>query len=59
MKTIALLFIGVMAFISLVMLFKEEFQISCILMLITITFFWLYVHKCSESLTIALNIVKL
>ncbi|MGE6366383.1 hypothetical protein ACQKD9_21965 [Bacillus paramycoides] len=59
MKTIALLFIGVMAFISLVMLFKEEFQISCILMLITIAFFWLYVHKRSESLTIALNMVKL
>ncbi|MFJ8356019.1 hypothetical protein [Bacillus paramycoides] len=59
MKTIALLFIGVMAFISLVMLFKGEFQISCILMLITIAFFWLYVHKRSESLTIALNIVKL
>ncbi|BCA36930.1 hypothetical protein BwiPL1_53120 (plasmid) [Bacillus wiedmannii] len=56
--TLALLFIDVMAIISLVLLYKGELKISCILLLITIAYFWLYVHKRSESLNIAMNIVK-
>ncbi|WP_180227018.1 hypothetical protein [Bacillus cereus] len=47
-----------MAIISLVLLYKGELKISCILMLITIACFWLYVHKRSQSLNIAMNIVK-